>query len=129
MWMFPQGNQPSVDRSALMKRAHLIARRFIGILPNNRVSPTALLLGRPGGQAAAPRALQGLRPGGAHPRKTAGQRVRHAPPRLQLRAVPSEAAMRIIFAFAEGVVELQSRPPLHGLLPISLLLGSYSWHR
>jgi hypothetical protein len=36
MWMFPQGNQPSVDRSALMKRAHLIARRFIGILPNNR---------------------------------------------------------------------------------------------
>jgi hypothetical protein len=36
MWMFPQGNHPSVDRSGLMKRAHLMARRFIGILPNYR---------------------------------------------------------------------------------------------
>jgi hypothetical protein len=27
---------PLTDRSALMRRAHLIARRFIGILPNYR---------------------------------------------------------------------------------------------
>jgi hypothetical protein len=27
---------PTLDRAALMRRAHLIARRFIGILPNYR---------------------------------------------------------------------------------------------
>jgi hypothetical protein len=27
---------PSIDRVALMRRAHLIARRFIGVLPNYR---------------------------------------------------------------------------------------------
>jgi hypothetical protein len=34
--MFRHGNPPRIDRSALMRRAHLIARRFIGILPNYR---------------------------------------------------------------------------------------------
>jgi hypothetical protein len=31
-----QVNLPAIDRRALMQRAHLIARRFIGILPNYR---------------------------------------------------------------------------------------------
>jgi hypothetical protein len=31
-----QVNLPAIDRRALMKQAHLIARRFIGVLPNYR---------------------------------------------------------------------------------------------
>ena len=39
MWMFPQGDQPGVDRSALMKRAHLLAHRFRDLMPSYRAAP------------------------------------------------------------------------------------------
>jgi hypothetical protein len=32
----PQYHPLTIDRAALMRRAHLIARRFIGVLPNYR---------------------------------------------------------------------------------------------